>query len=235
MGTTYYEADWTTAYALARSGRVVSAVTSQFGGLAGNVFSHILTNGHTRVSDLINSKDVIAGVQSEPSTKPVQSNGLPNGKRKLAEIGSSSMSSEDSVHKAIHDLLQVGYLTVLHPSHLRPPAENVTEATLECKKKLQFFGTLKKSHQQEVDRAVRALLQVWKSNDAGIKTQNSVNHLNQRFQDANVNEYRSDKMRKVNGGFAATNDNIHLNVCLPSVGDFTIQPLTVLSSTSYSA
>ena len=213
---THYEADWTTAYALVRSSRLVSAVTHQFGSLAGSVVSHILANGHTRVSELINLTDTLAGAQSEPLTKPVQTNGLSNGKRKLAQV--SSANSEDSMHKAMHELLKIGYLTVLHESHLRPQADNITEAIWECKRKLQSQGVLKKADQAELDRAVRRLLQVWKSNEDGIRTQGSINHLKRQFEDADVNNYISEKKRRVNGGHAA-NDTIHLNVCLAIAKD----------------
>ena len=208
--TTYYEADWTSAYALARSGRLIADVSQRYGNIAGSIVSHIITNGHTRVSDLVESTEIGADVQSGQSNKPLHVNGLANGKRKLAEV--SSVSSEDSTHQAIYDLLKTGYLTVLHESHLRPQADNVNEAISECKRRSQLGSVLKKAQQAELDRAVRALLLAWKTNEAGIRTQDPVNSLKRRFDDAIMNDYIHDKKRKVNGGYAA-HDAVHLNVC----------------------
>ena len=207
---TYYEADWTTAYALATSGRLIANVSQRYGNLAGSIVSYIVTNGHTLVSDLIESTDIVTEAQGGSLTKPAQVNGLANGKRKLADM--RSINSDDAMHKAIYNLLKAGYLTVLHESHLRPQADNVNEATLECKRKLQFGSVVKKAQQAEIDRAVRVLLLAWKTNEDGIRTQGAINSLKRRFDDADMNEYVHDKKRKVNGGHAA-NDTIHLDVC----------------------
>ena len=208
---TCYEADWTAAYALARSGKLIANVSQRHGDLAEKIVSHIVTNGHTRVLDLVESTDIVTEAQDGPSAKPGQVNGVANGKRKLAKA--SSVNSEDAMHKAIYDLLKAGYLTVLHESHLRPQADNISEATLECKRRLQLGSGLKKSEQAELDRAVRALLLSWKTNEDGIRTQGSVNGLKRRFEDAGMDDHVHDKRRKVNGGYAS-NDPVHLNVCL---------------------
>jgi DNA-directed RNA polymerase III subunit RPC3 len=56
-GVTHYEANYNTAYALVRSGKILSFVEARYGTLARELVHGVLLLGHTKISDLFQAYD----------------------------------------------------------------------------------------------------------------------------------------------------------------------------------
>ena len=169
-GTTYYEANWTGAYALVRSGKLTKAVEDRHGPVAAEILTNLLLSGHARVADLEQAHGSPShAVSFEPGNPKATPNGeLPNGKSRHPPNGHAPAS--ESFQSALTALVRAGLLTAVHESHFRSEADNRAEAETLVKSLDRFRGDLKGSQKAEYAEAVTKQLVHWRfANDADSK------------------------------------------------------------------
>lgn len=160
---TYYEANWTSAYALVRSAKIVKIVEDRYGSLAGGVVSNMLLSGHARVADLAQSYIVSpppdSGVSQAKSMETIINHpaiGSPKG-----QDGSQGTSPE-SFDSTLRALLDAGFLSIVHESHFRSDTDNQNEAEALLRCSGQFHGELRGEKKLEFAGAVEQKLLDWR-------------------------------------------------------------------------
>jgi len=170
QGTTFYEANWTSAYALVRSGKLTKAVEDRLGPIAGELLTSLLLSGHARVADLAQAYSGDShSTHIEPGNPRHVPNGdLPNGKSKYLPNG--QVSSAESFQPALTALVRAGLVATVHESHFRSEADNRAEAEILVKNWDKFRGDLKGPQKLEYAVAVDKKLLDWKfTNKAATK------------------------------------------------------------------
>lgn len=226
--TAYYEAHWPSAYALARSGKLVKIVEDRFGDLAGDLLSNLLLLGHARVGDLAKAynavrSDGIIGSSSEDQT--FTEGGLPNG------LGTNHTSAGtkkrgpnlEDLHLMLSALLRTGFVIPVHESHFRSATDNRSEAERELKRNNDSFqGTLKGEKKMEFDQAIDDKLDQWRDG-LGVQTKDTSGRGRKRRLEDDRNGVDRKRMRMSNGlaangmnGHAShpqAIDDLYLDVC----------------------
>ena len=155
-GTTYYEANWASAYALVRSGKLAKIVEDRLGQVAGEILTSLLLSGHARVADVAQAHS--ATYHGNP--KSIQNGELSSGKSKHGP--NSHVPAADSFHSALTALVGAGLLTTVHESHFRSDADNRREAEILVKGLEQFRRELKGPEKVEYAEAVEKQLLDWR-------------------------------------------------------------------------
>jgi DNA-directed RNA polymerase III subunit RPC3 len=182
--TTYYEADWTNAYALVRLGKLIKFIENRFDAAAGEVLSTLVLSGHAQVADLaraytVSRNGVVPGFVAK---KAAFTNGdLPNGHSKHQQNG--HVPSFDAIHSALQTLLASGFLTVAHESHFRPDIDNRAIAHKQCEAYTQFQAPLKGEKRLEFAQAVDGLLHEWKFGSSVYHSKNMSTKGKKRLRD----------------------------------------------------
>ena len=162
---TFYEADWKSAYALVRPGKIISLVEERFGTAAGGVVANFLLLGHARVDDLAAAYNLYTGRVDGASCEDApltNAKGL-NGVRKAKASGLTLKS----LHTTIYTLLQAGILAQVHPTHFRSTADNRYEAERFVQRYAEFGGGPKGTKQKAAfEVAVQKQLQTWQLGDS---------------------------------------------------------------------
>lgn len=169
-GTTYYEANWTGAYALARSGKLTKAIEDRLGPVAGELLTTLLLSGHARVADLAQaySADSRSADTEAGNGKSLPNGDLPNGNSNYLPNG--QVSSTQSFQPALVALVSAGLVATVHESHFRSEADNRAEAEILVKSWDRFKDDLKGPQKLEFAVAVDKKLLDWKfTNEAAIK------------------------------------------------------------------
>jgi len=169
-GTTYYEANWTGAYTLVRSGKLTKAVEDRLGPAAAEILTSLLLSGHARVADLEQAYSAPSHAGSIESSNPkgVSNGVLANGKSKHPPNGHPPAS--ESFQSALTALVRAGLLTTVHKSHFRSEADNKAEAEMLIKSWDKFRGDLKGPQKAEYADAVAKQLLAWRfTNDAATE------------------------------------------------------------------
>ncbi|MCJ1477342.1 RNA polymerase III subunit C82 [Lambiella insularis] len=160
---THYEANWTTAYALVRSGKFVKVVEDRYGSFAGGVVSNLLLLGHALAADLAQTYNV--SHHSENSVLRSESSKTTNGHltdgSSMIHDDSHYASSEslDSTVRALHD---AGLLSTVHESHFRSETDNRNEAEAVVRSSEYFQGELKGEKKTEFLEAIEKKLLGWR-------------------------------------------------------------------------
>ncbi|SLM39662.1 RNA polymerase III subunit RPC82-related, helix-turn-helix [Lasallia pustulata] len=166
--TTYYEAHWPSAYALARSGKLVKIVEDRFGDLAGDLLSNLLLLGHARVGDLAKAYNAVQSdgmLGSVSEGQALSEDGLPNG---LGNNHTSAGTKKrgpnlEDLHSVLDALLRTGFIIPVHESHFRSAADNRSEAERELKRNNDSFqGALKGEKKMEFEQAIDGKLDQWR-------------------------------------------------------------------------
>lgn len=225
--TTYYEAHWPSAYALARSGKLVKIVEDRFGAFAGELFSNMLLLGHARVGDLAKAYNAVQsngtlGLISEDQT--LGEGGLPNGlgtNHTSAGTKKRGPSLED-LHSMLNALLRSGFVIPVHESHFRSAADNRSEAERELERVNDSFrGTLKGEKKIEFGQAIDRKLVQWRDG-LGVQTKDTSGRGTKRRLDDDRNGADRKRMRMSNGqtngihghaGHSQIVDEYFLDVC----------------------
>ncbi|MCJ1307299.1 RNA polymerase III subunit C82 [Agyrium rufum] len=157
-----YEADWEAAYDLVRSGKLLSTVRDRLGSTAEKIFSSVLLQEYTRVDEILKAYGEKS--QSSPSThktagknnvKPHSVNGEHN--------SSQSEPQHSKIALKLQELIDAAFLMVVHPSHFRPKADNITEAENELTGPTGLFPTkLKAVEKLTFDSNLRDKLKEWR-------------------------------------------------------------------------
>ena len=225
--TAYYEAHWPSAYALARSGKLVKTVEDQFGHLSGDLLSNLLLLGHARVGDLAKAynavqSDVMLGSVSEGQT--FTEDGLPNGLgTNHTSVGTKKRGpSLEDLHSMLSALLRTGFVIPVHESHFRSAADNRSEAERELKRNNDSFqGTLKGEKKMEFDQAINDKLDQWRDG-SGVQTRDTSGRGKKRRLEDDRNGIDRKRMRMSNGqangmnghaGHSQIVDEFYLDVC----------------------
>ena len=169
-GTTYYEANWTGAYTLVRSGKLTKAVEDRLGPVAGELLTSLLLSGHARVTDLAQAYSADSHSTSiEPGDPKSALNGdLANGKS--THLLNGRIPSAEAFQTALTALVGTGLVATVHESHFRSEADNRVEAEVLVKSWDIFKGDLKGPEKVEFAVAVNKKLLDWKfTNDAATK------------------------------------------------------------------
>ncbi|KAL8908473.1 MAG: hypothetical protein Q9207_000779 [Kuettlingeria erythrocarpa] len=167
-GQALYEANFSSAYALLRSGKYVRLIKDRFGRFAEEIITDVIVLGHVRVGDLARTYFPLHGERGPlqeiiPRACHLQAGGEESpGLRGTAQDDGQCI---DSLHATVSDLIQAGLLCLVHESQFRTVADNVTEA----KQAVPSAGELPGS--QKVQRAtheslVAKKLDDWKSASA---------------------------------------------------------------------
>ncbi|KAI9836205.1 MAG: hypothetical protein M1819_001542 [Sarea resinae] len=168
---TYYEADWKSAYALVRAGKMIKLAEDRFGEAAGGVVSNLHLLGHARVGDLAAAYGVAGGKRKgtvNGEAYHLNGQGLPNGTSKEQESskGLTQITTRGQLHSTIHVLLQAGYVSQVRDEVFRPPADNRLEAERVVRRD-QFNGELKSGAKEKdsFERAVIKKLKQWRDGE----------------------------------------------------------------------
>ena len=157
--TTYYEANWTNAYALVRSGKLIKMVEDCLGEFAGGLISNLFLLGHAQIGDLARAYN-IEPLESIPS--------LPNRMNSANGLGKTHVKdpshTSESFHSTLYKLIQSGYVSVVSQSHFRSKADNRYEAEKEVKRNTVYQGPMKRDQKLEYEHAVEQKLTEWKFN-----------------------------------------------------------------------
>ncbi|KAI9880487.1 MAG: RNA polymerase III subunit C82 [Pleopsidium flavum] len=221
--TTYYEADWKSAYALVRPGKIIKLVEERFGNIAGGVVSNLLLLGHARVDDLATVYKLHAGRGNNAvgdDTRYVNGEGLPNGVGKVKMNGKARASgiTLGELHATIHNLLHAGFLMQVQVAHFRSVADNRNEAERTVQRQSEFSGTLRGTKQKVAfENAVQKQLQEWQKGDrAGMEAIDGVSSSKKRTMGF-FTPSSSEKRARLDNGFARSqhgytgDDNIMLD------------------------
>lgn len=223
--TTYYEADWKSAYALVRSGKIIKLVEERYGNIAGGVVSNLLLLGHARVDDLaavykLDTARVNKALANDP--RYVNGEGLPNGVRKVKTNSKTKASglTLGELHTTIHTLFHAGILTQVQVAHFRSVADNRNEAERIIQRQAEFSSTPRGTKQKVAyEAAVQEQLQEWQRGEkAGMEAVDGVSWSRKRPM-GNFAPSSSDKRARLDNGFARSqdgytgDDNIMLDVC----------------------
>ncbi|MCJ1433898.1 RNA polymerase III subunit C82 [Xylographa pallens] len=164
---TCYEANWTSAYALLRSGKFVRIVEERLGSFAGGIVSNMLLSGHASTGDLAQAYDILPHTDSGAALN--KSTVLTNGHM---SNGDSKSHTADSFHSSLHTLLDRGFLSSVHESYFRSDADNRSEAD-KLVRRLKHFDDreLKADQKHELAEAIEERLLDWKlGSDGGDDT-----------------------------------------------------------------
>ena len=159
--TTYYEANWTGAYALVRSGKYIRVVEDRFGKVASGILKNFLLLGHIRVIDLESAYNLTR----DGVTSADRLNGLNS-------IGNGNIDQDITVellHETLLTLLQHRILSIVHDSHFRSDADNRAEAEAVVRSRPKFSGILKGKQNADLEDAVQDVLEDWKTRTDEIK------------------------------------------------------------------
>ena len=123
--TTYYEADWESAFSLVRLGKVIELAGERFGETAAEVTSNLLLQGHAAIGDLVVAySKAFKEIQVLSSVRVGKGgNTLANGS---ADQNHATMSQE--LNTILTELLDCGYVIRVRAEHFRPMADNFNEA-----------------------------------------------------------------------------------------------------------
>ena len=160
--TTFYEANWVGAYALARQGKLVKAVESRLGLSAAAIISTMLLSGHARIADLAQ-----AHLLTNPgdTLKPLEIEDAPNGKSSNGDLTCFSNGHSDNhnpFQSTLDTLLDAKFLSIVNESHFRSDADNRSEAEVLVKSREQFKGDLKGMEKIVYAEAVDEQLLDWR-------------------------------------------------------------------------
>jgi DNA-directed RNA polymerase III subunit RPC3 len=171
-GVTHYEANYNTAYALVRSGKILSFVEAKYGTLARELVHGLLLLGHTKVSDLLDAYEAQKAEQArlaqlareealrqaeEEETAETHQNGDLNGSKESQANDSFPepvTASSGQLHTALAKLFDGGLLERVVDSTFRSPADIQDElekelaresagGTRSAKQKTEFANRLK--------------------------------------------------------------------------------------------
>lgn len=160
---TFYEADWTNAYALIRLGKLVKAVEDRFGDAMSGLMSTLILSGHTQIRDLAQAYYIPCNGGSQKSTKHgslINTDFLTNGDSKNGDNAQETF--HESMHTNLHALLQAGFLTIVSLPHFRSDADNRAEAEDIVGSRPMFQGLLKGDKKLLFDEAIKEQLEAWK-------------------------------------------------------------------------
>ena len=187
-GITYYEANWRSAYALVRSGKITQLVEERLGKYAAQTISVILNLGHVKVSDLEDIPELFSSTEedrgyaaglngankthgTEISSGNHAESGKTSGKGKKAAGGRHTQANgngdhdEDAdllrLHRTLRQLAGYGYIMRVREAHLRSPADNF-QAAHEVAKASPSVQALKgKKLQDAIDEETQSVLKEW--------------------------------------------------------------------------
>ena len=168
---TFYEADWKSAYALVRPGKIIKLVEERFGKVAGGVISNLLLLGHARVDDLVAAYNLDAGRDGRMdagNAAYIKGGGMLNGagKVKTANTTKARGLTLEVLHTTIYNLLEAGFLMQVLPAHFRSLTDNRNEAERVVQRYAEFGGPPKGTKQKAAFEAeVQKQLQTWQLGD----------------------------------------------------------------------
>ncbi|KAL8833040.1 MAG: hypothetical protein Q9170_004545 [Blastenia crenularia] len=174
-GQALYEADVSSSYALARSGKYIQLVKERLGDTASSIISNVIVLGHVSVGDLIRHYfPPLDGHQpfNEVIPKDYHCRSIDHQSAKPNGATHEDAYTTDTFHSSISDLLETGFLCPLHESHFRPAADNVTEAERTVHRETHYKS--KREEQAAWELAVEKKLEEWKhgsKEDIGVTTQ----------------------------------------------------------------
>ncbi|EHK98861.1 putative DNA-directed RNA polymerase III subunit RPC-3 [Glarea lozoyensis 74030] len=142
-GVTHYEANYNAAYALLRSGKIMSFVETRHGVLAREIVHNLLLLGHTKISDLLDAyeaqkkeqfrlaqlaREEAQRQQEEEQEEAAQSdeNGDLNGVTEIrsdTQIPDPISASSGQIHTALARLFNAGLIERVVDSMFRSPAD----------------------------------------------------------------------------------------------------------------
>ena len=117
--TTYYEANQDAAYGLVRSGKIMELVESRFGSLAKDLVQVLFQVGHTKVSELIATYEMLHLKHNEGTGLNADTNGVNgvNGHEKLEQ-------TSGHLHAVLIELLQAGMIEPVKAHMFRSPTDS---------------------------------------------------------------------------------------------------------------
>lgn len=186
-GITYYDANWKSAYALVRSGKITQLVEERLGRYAAEVMSVILNLGHVKVSDLEDMPELLSsaaekgppgtevnglnGVRGGQDHEPIHAkSGKGYGKRKRIADGDNARANVNGghgdsdlrrLHRTLRQLAGYGYIMRVRDAHFRSPADNFQAAHDAAKASPSVQSLKGKKLQDAIDEATQSLLKEW--------------------------------------------------------------------------
>lgn len=140
--TTWYEVDWSNAYNLMRSGKVINVVKERYGEGAGQLVENLLQLGHARVGDLTDAYkfDSQPNGTINSAAEHVNGEGMPNGivnNRVSTKKQMKKIATPGQLHTVLYRLLEDGFVTRVRRRNYHSTADINAEAE-EVVKREQF-------------------------------------------------------------------------------------------------
>ena len=191
--TTYYEANWTNAYALVRSGKLINVVLERFGEFAGGLMSNLLYLGHARVGDLAQAYNDEPSKSNPilPNVTRLSTNTHPTNGSAKTHAKDSSQTSQ-SFHSILYMLIEAGFVSTVNGSHFRSLADNKNEAKKHLQRNAAYQGSLKGDRKLDYEKALEEKLSEWK--------------FNTEVESKIVNNFGKTMKRQLNGGDSVVSD-----------------------------
>ena len=228
--SSYYEANWRSAYDLARSGKLIKVVEDRYGQSVGGLVSNLLLSGHVSVSDLAQAYDLTPPEGKSNSSKLAKggsTNGVSNGQ--LRYPAGSSTASVDHFYESLIILLNDDFISIVNESHFRSEADNRLRAQSVIGKQERFQGHLKAADKEQYEHAVQQQLKDWKyglnasNKSIEIDASQILKKRKKRHAESELNgDERPEKRRRLSPVLNSANNlsthverdlNIHLEVC----------------------
>ena len=129
------------------------------------IVSNLLLLGHARVGDLVQAYGLDstedandpAAIAYQPSIKRVH-----NGSINTECSSDNERISLASVHMALHELLGVGFISLVNESYFRSEADNRTEAGKAVPPPEYFRAKSKRDNEAQRETAIQEKLEEWK-------------------------------------------------------------------------
>ena len=170
---TIYEARWTAAYALVRTGKLLRAVESRFGENVKSLFTNCLLASQFKVSDLEkgiglqHTRTTLANCNSTDGRFLGPSKAKTNGELLNP---SDYLTAIDDFHSKMYTLLHNRFLNLAHEAHFRPDWENLLLAEHDIRQKSEYSDKQKKKDQPIVKLAIEDTLRSWLQGSLAVRT-----------------------------------------------------------------
>ena len=165
-GITHYEANWPSAYALVRSGKLIKLVEDRFGDFAGGIVSNLLLLGHAQVGDLARAYDLVHSDDSSIRTNGAKLNTDTNSPNGIAKCNGKGgyIPTLQAFQTTLYTLIKAGYVSTVHESHFRSEADNKSEAEKELQRNPEYRGPLKRAEKFDYEQTLKNKLVEWRFN-----------------------------------------------------------------------
>ena len=189
---TYYEADWESAFALARAGKVIELAQEHFGETAAEVTSDLLLQGHAAIGDLVAaySKAFKNGWNAGQGLARDQHGASSNG---AAGQGQGQGTTSQQLNAALSKLLDSGYVIRVWAEQFRPVADGFNEAERRFKHDRGSAGLTGTKAKLELKEKINRQMRSWR--DGEDEGKRNLRGIKRAYQPEGVFSYSTKRAR----------------------------------------